>query len=102
MYSEHKNYNEAFKCFSEYLYRVGEENIKFKEEIAAVLNNIGNVKYDQGFYKDAVSFFVKSLKLKEVVFGRQSIHSASVAVNLGTSYYQMKQYDQAKEQFQNS
>merc|ERR1711933_78917 len=48
------------------------------------------------------NFFHEIFEAKEVIFGRRSIHYASVAVSLGTSYYQTKQYDEAKEQFQRS
>ena len=42
------------------------EIIESKEGIAASLNNIGNIYYDQGDITKAVDYYHKSLKIREV------------------------------------
>jgi len=65
------------------------------EEIASVLNNIGNVKYNQGLYEESIDFFSKSLSMKESIYGSRSSKLALTVSNLGTSYYHLKDYDSA-------
>jgi len=107
MYMKNQDYINAVDCFLEYLNAKGysdnisrknpddEKEKKSLEEIAAVLNNIGNVKYNQGLYEEAVNFFDKSLSLKESIYGSHSTKLALTVSNLGTSYYHIKDYDSA-------
>merc|ERR1712151_112676 len=104
MYMKNQDYVNAVDCFLEYLNAKGysdnisrknpddEKEKKSLEEIAAVLNNIGNVKYNQGLYEEAVNFFDKSLSLKESIHGSHSTKLALTVSNLGTSYYHIKDY----------
>jgi len=107
MYMKNKDYVNAVDCFLEYLDVKGynssssktntydEKEKKSMEEIAAVLNNIGNVKYNQGLYEEAVDFFSKSLRMKESIYGSHSAKLSLTVSNLGTSYYHIKDYESA-------
>jgi len=108
MYMKNQDFESAANCFLEYLEAKGynsnasikkntkdEKERKSMEEIAAVLNNIGNVKYNQGLYEESVDFLSKSLAMKESIYGSRSSKLALTASNLGTSYYHLQDYDSA-------
>ena len=77
-------------------------NKKSLDETSTALNCIGNAYYYQGYYEDSVIYFQKALTIKKSIYDESSYEIVSILCNLGTSYYQSKQYDLAYENIQSA
>ena len=64
--------------------------LKEKQEIASNLSNLGNTYHYQGNYKQAIDYYLQSLKICEEL-GDQSGISAVIG-NMGIVYYEKGDY----------
>jgi tetratricopeptide (TPR) repeat protein len=66
---------------------------------ATVYNNLGRVYYLTGDYQQALSYFESALKIRRKIYNTSSIDLAVTICNLGQTYHQLEQLDEAMEFF---
>jgi len=88
IYVESKNYNEAFRCFS--------EAIHLQSDFAEAYNNLGNVLCEIEKYQEAEAAYRKSIELNSF--------NATAYSNLGTllSDENLKRYEEAEAAYRKS
>jgi serine phosphatase RsbU (regulator of sigma subunit)/Tfp pilus assembly protein PilF len=92
------DYKEAIHCYSRCLkHRITSGNQK---GIASVLNNIGNVYFDQADYINSLKYFQKSLKIEEKLKNETGI--ASSLNNIGLIYKEQQDYKLALSYYHRS
>ena len=65
------------------------------------LHNLGKIRCQMGDYKAAITFYQESLKQKLVLYGEYSEEVFQTTCNLGTAYFDAKNFDLAKSIFKN-
>ena len=92
------DYKTALECYSRCLKQ--RINVSNKKGVASVLNNIGNVYFDQADNVNALRYFIQSLKIEESL--NNDIGIASSLNNIGLIYKEQEDYDLALEYYYRS
>lgn len=92
------DYETALSCYNRCLkQRINSGN---KKGVASVLNNIGNIYFDQADYVNALKYFIQSLKIEEGLHNDEGI--ASSLNNIGLIYKEQQDYDLALHYYNRS
>lgn len=87
---EKVNYEAAMRYLLQAL-QINEE-IQNKRGSAAILHRIGTLYFIQGKYQDALSHFLKSKEIWDIV---APMHSAGICSEIGNAHYRLKDYRNA-------
>jgi len=92
----------ADKCFRQFLDSQDTNtqqnpNEAKKIKITRALNNMGNIRSQLGKYEAAISFYKDSLDLKAVIYGNDSAELFGTQSNLGTAYFEIGKYNEARD-----
>ena len=85
---------------SEYFYLKALETETTWQRRSVLYNNLGMVKGDLGQYDEALSYYHRSLELKDTEASDSVSNKATTYNNIGTLYYKQKKMDQAIEYYQ--
>lgn len=69
-------------------------------KVANALNNMGNIRYRSQEHTIAVKFYLDSIKLKVILYGKNSFEVLRSQCNLGTAYYENGNFDLAESIFE--
>lgn len=69
------------------------EKIAFNKAMSKALNSLGIIYYNKGVYDKAINFYVRSLKIREIIDDKKGI--AATLNNLGIVYQDQAEYDTA-------
>ena len=93
--SDRSNFAEAERLLLEVV-KIREQAVPESSDLAATLNNLGNLYHDMGRNEDAVRVHERSLAIKENVNGPDHYFLSQSLSNLANVYMEMKRYDQAE------
>ena len=77
-----------------------EETMDVKK--ASIYNQLGLMKYKQGEYKEAISYYEKNLEMSKKLLSPNDPHFASCYCNMGNVYLQTGEYTKALSNFEKS
>ena len=85
---------------SEYFYLMALETETTWQRRSVLFNNLAMVKDELKLYDEALAYYHKSLKLKEMKAFDSSVDNTTTYNNIATLYYKQKKMDQAIKYFQ--
>jgi len=93
--SDRSNFAEAERLLLEVV-KIREQAMPESSDLAATLNNLGNLYHDMGRLDDAARTHERSLAIKEKVNGPDHYFLSQSLSNLANVYMEQKQYDKAE------
>jgi serine/threonine protein kinase/tetratricopeptide (TPR) repeat protein len=94
--SDRGNHEEAERLLLEVV-AIREQHLGDSSDLAATLNNLGNLYSEMRRYPDAVRVHERSLAMKEKVLGKRHFFVAQSLNNLANAYLALDRFDQAAE-----
>jgi len=67
-----------------------------------ILNQLGILSHNLGYYKKALCYYMKSLRIRKKIFDNDNIKIGQSYNNIGLTYYRLQKYDKSLEHFNKS
>ena len=77
------------------IYEILLEQTKENHEKAPLYGELGNIKFQQGEYKDAIGFYEKALAIKQQILSTNHPSLTISYSNIGLAYFNMNEYTEA-------